>query len=95
MDAPLEARTKFLSVVFLSVLLALTLLADFHHTEKTLKRDPLCPSCHFQNSSISLTTIDFFCHPELDFLEFVQVTDVLVAKGFTSLCRSPRGPPRA
>ncbi len=83
------------SVLFLLVLFAPILMADFHHIEKTAKSDPACPACRVQQSTLMASAFTVFLVPELTALAFVEQPCVPAEIDSYSLLRSPRAPPQA
>jgi hypothetical protein len=75
--------------------LAVTLLIDFFHTEKTLRENPSCPACHFQNSSLATQTDHCLYQPHIDFVEVIEAFRVFSYERLIPVDLSPRGPPLA
>lgn len=60
---------KPLNLAFLFTFLFLTLFINFFHTEKSIRTSDSCPACHFQNSTLMTSQINFFHLPQLFPLE--------------------------
>jgi len=90
-----QGRKKLLNLLFLSLFLSITLFVNFFHTEKTVKDNPFCPACHFQSSSFTTNTVNFFIPTQLFFLGNLKVFEYFNYRTFFCLDFSPRGPPQA
>jgi hypothetical protein len=58
-----KRKIKLLNLAFLFVFLSLTLFINFFHTEENITDTDNCPACQFQNSSITISQINFFILP--------------------------------
>ena len=56
-------RIKLFNLAFLFTFLLITLFINFFHTEKTVLSKDNCPACHFLNSSLTTSQINFFRLP--------------------------------
>lgn len=65
----IRKHKKPLNLAFLFTFLFLTLFINFFHTEKNILRNDNCPACHFQNSTLTTSQINFFQLPQLFLLE--------------------------
>lgn len=54
---------KYFNLAFLFIFLFVSLFINFFHTEKTIAKNDNCPACHFQNSSLITSQINFFFLP--------------------------------
>jgi hypothetical protein len=60
----MNSKTKKLfNLAFLFIFLVVTLFINFFHTEKIILKNDNCPACHFLNSSITTSQINFFHLP--------------------------------
>jgi len=90
----IKKEKKLLNFLFFFLFISLVLFINFFHTEKTIKKSDSCPACHFQSSSITTHTINFFVHPQLSFLAILKVFESFNFETFFSINLSPRGPPQ-
>jgi len=90
-----ESHRKAAGIVFLCLFVALTLLIDFFHVEKTPKANPSCPACQFHSSSLATQAVPYLYRPVIDFIEVVETTIFLSYDRLVSIDLSPRGPPQA
>jgi hypothetical protein len=91
----IKSPKKHILFLFSFMFLALTLLVNFFHTEKTLKDERSCPACHYQNSSLASQTIHFFYHPQIFLIEKIKTFESFNYSSFIPTSFSPRGPPQA
>ncbi len=86
---------KAFNLVFLILFLFLTLFINFLHTEVNLQTCNACPACHFQNSTLATSHINFFLLPELSLLETLKTFEVFQYDYLTSIEPNSRAPPQA
>lgn len=58
-----KGHKKYFNLAFLLTFLFIILFINFFHSENTLARNDNCPACHFQNSSLTTSQINFFHLP--------------------------------
>ncbi len=63
---------KSFHLVFLFIFLLLNLIINFFHCEKNVRSRDFCPACHFQSSTLTTTSINFFHIPQLHFIEILK-----------------------
>lgn len=85
---------KPLNLVFLFTFLFLTLFINFFHTEKNLRKSNSCPACHFQNSTLTTSQINFFHLPQLFLLEIRIAFDSFNYKQIFFIDPASRSPPQ-
>jgi len=59
----IKAQKSHFNLAFLFAFLVFTLFINFLHTEKNVTNNDNCPACHFQNSFLTTTQINFFQLP--------------------------------
>jgi len=91
----IKSNKKLVNLLFLFFFLSIILLVNFLHTEKTINDNHFCPACHFQTSSQTTNTIDFFCPPQLCFLEILKTLEFFNYKSIFSIDIAPRAPPQS
>jgi len=89
-----KKKKKLLNLLFLFLFLTVALFINFFHTEKTIKKSDSCPACHFQSSSFTTHTINFFVHPQLFFLGIFKIFESFNYDTFFSINLWLRGPPQ-
>lgn len=60
---------KLFNLAFLFIFFILTLSINFFHCDKNPEKNNFCPACHFQNSTLTTSQINFFHLPQLSLLE--------------------------
>lgn len=90
----MNGRTrKAADVVALSLFLALTLLANFLHTETTLQERDDCPACHFHKCSLSTVAVHVVLPVVWAFTANVVPEASVFFTADVDRSGSPRGPP--
>lgn len=91
-----QSRGRFsVGLAVLFVVLAVTLLINFAHTERTLHSSSDCPACHFQNSSLATQVTPCLFLPRIAFIEVVEAAVSSEYRYLAAIDLSSRGPPQA
>lgn len=89
-----ENQTIF-NIVFLAVFLFLSLFINFLHTEDTIQASNACPACHFQNSTLATSHINFFLLPKLSLLKILKTFEIFQYDYLICIEPNSRAPPQA
>jgi hypothetical protein len=87
-------RIKLFNLAFLFIFLLISLFINFFHTEKTTKGNDNCPACHFQNSSLTTSQINFFHMPQLYLLDILKTFESFNYWQIFFLDPTSRSPPQ-
>ena len=71
----------------------LTLFINFLHQDAGLQGGNSCPACHFQNSTLTTTQINFFISPQLTLLDTLRTCESLQTDQVVLISPSSRSPP--
>lgn len=83
------------NIAVIVVFLALTLLVNFAHSEKTPKPSPSCPACQFQHSSLATQVSLALFLPQIRFIEIVELAAVRGYLYLAAISLPARSPPQA
>jgi hypothetical protein len=86
-------QRKLFNLAFLFIFFILTLSINFFHCEKNSEENKFCPACHFQNSTLTTTQINFFHLPQLSLLEIRIIFDSFNYKQTFFVNPTSRSPP--
>jgi len=81
------------NISFLLAFLFLTLFINFLPHDTGLLGGKSCPACHFQNSTLTTTQINFFISPQLTLLDSLRACDCLQTDQVVLISPSSRSPP--
>lgn len=84
---------KRANVIFLFLFLGVILFINFFHTEKDIQNNKDCPACHFQNSTLTTSQINFFHLPQLYLLETIKTFDSFNYEELFYIEPASRSPP--
>jgi len=90
----IKKHKSLFHLIFLSTFLSLTLFINFFHTEKNVRSSDFCPACHFQNSTLTTTQINFFHLPQLSLLEILKTFESFNYKEIYFIEPTSRSPPQ-
>jgi hypothetical protein len=91
----MDSKTKkFFNLAFLFIFLLVTLFINFFHTEKNILKNDNCPACHFLNSSITTSQINFFHLPPLSILGALKTFELFRHTYIPIITPSSRSPPQ-
>ena len=89
----LKCKKPF-NFIFLFTFLFITLFINFFHTEKNVQPNHLCPACHFLNSTLTTSQINFFHLPQLSSLGALRLFESFQYKQIFIVHASSRSPPQ-
>jgi len=89
-----KKHQKLSSLVFLFLFLSVTLCINFFHTENSTQTNHNCPACHFQNSTLATSQINFFHLPQLMLLEMLKTFETFHNNSLCFINPSSRSPPQ-
>lgn len=81
------------NISFLLAFLFLTLFINFLHQDTVLQGGNSCPACHFLNSTLTTTQINFFISPQLTLLDTLRTCESLQTDQVVLISPSSRSPP--
>jgi hypothetical protein len=81
------------SLTFLFLFLSITLCINFFHTESSIQPNHNCPACHFQNSTLATSQINFFHLPQLTLLEMLKTFKAFHYESSCFVNPTSRSPP--
>lgn len=84
---------KLFNVAFLLIFLFVTLLINFSHCEKKVRSSHSCPACHFQNSTLATSHINFYQLPPLFTVETLKSFESFQYKHLFFIHPTSRSPP--
>ena len=80
-------------MAFLLIFLLINLFINFSHCEKKVRSSYFCPACHFQNSTLATSQINFFHLPPLFTLETLNSFESFQYKHIFFIRPTSRSPP--
>ena len=89
-----KAQKKYSNIIFLFAFLAVTLFINFFHTEHAVQTNNTCPACHFQNSTLTTSQINFFHLPQLSLLETLKTFETFNQDQLFFITPASRSPPQ-
>ncbi len=84
---------KTFHFIFLFVFIAATQSIYFSHTEKYIHSTDTCVACHFQNSTLVTSQINFFCLPPLFLLGVLRIIKSYQYNYLSYIDSASRSPP--
>ena len=88
------AVRKNFCLIFLFVFVAASLSIHFSHTEKYINSTDTCVACHFQNSPLLTSQINFFCLPPLFLLGVLKIIKSCQYNYLSYIDSASRSPPQ-
>jgi hypothetical protein len=80
-------------MAFLLIFLFVNLFINFFHCEKNVRSSHFCPACHFQNSTVATSQINFFLLPPPFTLETLKSFESFQYKHIFFIHPTSRSPP--
>jgi len=85
---------KLCHLFFLLIFFVVASGINFLHIETDSQAHQNCPACHFQNSTLMTSHINFFHLPQLTLLEIVTGTEIVAIDQIVYLSPLSRSPPQ-
>ena len=84
---------KIFHTIFLFIFIAAFLSINFFHTEKYIHSNDSCLACHFQNSTLVTSQINFFSLPPLFLLGVLRAIKSYHYNYLSCIDSASRSPP--